>query len=217
MKIIELKIKGMTCPGCSAAVVKLTDELPGITSKTINHATDSGVFEFDEQQISAQDIIAKINEGHYKVDLPAGIKQIDKPLPACPVCGQAGKKVFNSVFQSNLKPDSFRKINMEQTHYICYNPDCDNVYYNETGLQIHHDELKRPLWYKKAAQHKIICYCNNIDKEQIKTAVQKHGLETWEDITGFYRKKPIEKCEILNPTGYCCRETFDKVVGKMKS
>ena len=48
MKIIELRIKGMTCPSCSAAVEKITDELEGIKSKTINHATDCGVFEFDE-------------------------------------------------------------------------------------------------------------------------------------------------------------------------
>jgi Cu+-exporting ATPase len=59
-KIMELKINGMTCPSCSAAVEKLTAELPGIESKTINHATDSGIFEFDETVISEQEIIAKI-------------------------------------------------------------------------------------------------------------------------------------------------------------
>lgn len=42
MKNIALKIKEMTCPGCSAAVEKLTDELSGIKSKIINHATDKG-------------------------------------------------------------------------------------------------------------------------------------------------------------------------------
>jgi hypothetical protein len=42
-----------------------------------------------------------------------------------------------------------------------------------------------------------------------------HQLTTWEGITSHYRKKVIEKCEILNPTGYCCRNTFAKVASKL--
>jgi len=217
MKIIELKIKGMTCPSCSAAVEKITDELEGIKSKTINHATDSGVFEFDEKVISDKEIITKINEGHYKVDLPEGMEvTISDNLPPCPTCNKIGKKVFNSVFRSNVKSDSLQKIDMNKQNYICYNSDCETVYYDDNKTTISHSELKREIWFKKVAKRKIICYCNNIDKEQIREAIKIHNLETWEDITSHYRKKVIEKCEVLNPTGYCCRETFDKVVNKLK-
>ena len=76
--------------------------------------------------------------------------------------------------------------------------------------------LRREIWFKKSSKKKTICYCNNIDREQIKEAVQIYGLKTWEEITSHYRTNVIEKCELLNPTGACCRETFDKVVDKMK-
>jgi copper chaperone CopZ/bacterioferritin-associated ferredoxin/CRISPR/Cas system-associated endoribonuclease Cas2 len=217
MKIIELRIKGMTCPSCSAAVEKITDELEGIKSKTINHATDSGVFEFDENIISEKEIIAKINEGHYKVDIPEGMEiTVLADIPPCPTCNKIGKKVFNSVFKSNVKPASLQKIDMKKQNYICYNSDCETVYYNENKMIIDHSELKREVWFKKVAKRKIICYCNNIDKEQIREAIKNYNFESWEDITSHYRKKVIEKCEVLNPTGYCCRDTFDKVVNKLK-
>ena len=217
MKIIEFKIKGMCCPSCSAVVEKLTDELEGIKTKTINPATDSGVFEFDENIISEEEIIAKINEGHYKVDIPAGMRITRlSDIPPCPSCNKIGKKVFNSVFKSNLKAESLQKIDMKMQNYICYNPDCKTVYYNENKMIIKHSELKREIWFKKVAKRKIICYCNNIDKEQIREAIEKYDLESWEDITSHYRKKVIEKCEVLNPTGYCCQDTFDKVVNELK-
>ena len=217
MKIIELKIKGMTCPSCSAAVKNLIGELSGIKSRTINHATDSGIFEFDENIISEKEIIAKINEGHYKVDLPESMDIfISDNVPTCPTCNNTGKKVFSSVFKSNIKPASLQKLDINEQNYICYNSDCETVYYNEKKITINHSELKREIWFKKVAKRKIICYCNNIDKEDIKKAIQEYNLETWGEITSHYSKKVIEKCEILNPTGYCCRETFDKVVSKLK-
>jgi copper chaperone CopZ len=154
-KIIALKINGMTCPSCSSAVEKLTADLPGIKSKTINHATDSGIFEFDETVISEQEIIAKINEGHYKVD---GREQIvvktKNDAPPCPACGKTGQKVFNSVFKSNVKPESFSKIDLNGSNYICFNSDCEIAYYDEADLRINQSELKRPLWFKKLLRKK---------------------------------------------------------------
>lgn len=217
MKIIELKIKGMTCPSCSAAVEKITDELKGIKSKTINHANDSGIFEFDEEIITEKEIISKINEGHYKVDIPKGMKiNILDKVPSCPRCNKIGEKVFNSVFNSIVKSESLTKIDMNKQNYICFNSDCDTIYYDDNKMSIELSELKREIWFKKSAKRKIICYCNNIDKEDIRNAIKNYNLETWEEITSHYRKKVIEKCEKLNPTGYCCRETFNKVVHKLK-
>ncbi len=217
MQTVELKIKGMTCPSCAVAVSKLTDELKGIKTKTINFAANSGLFVFDENVLSVEEIISKINESHYKVD-SNGISKIynSEKIVNCPTCNKKGKKVFNSVFKSNVKAESFSKIDLNGDNYICFNPDCETVYYNDKGLVIHYSELKREIWFKNFAERKIICYCNNIDREQINLALKDHNLETWEEITSHYRKKVIEKCEILNPTGYCCRETFDKEVKKFK-
>ena len=215
MKIIHLKIKGMTCPSCSVAVERQLNELDGIASQYINHVTDSGKISFDENVITKDQIIAKINEGHYKV---AGFENITNAIevPACPTCGESGQFVPNSVFKSNLKPDYFKQIDMAQKYFACMNPTCKTAYYSN-NFTIPFNGLKRELWYKSYSQQKIICYCNNIDREQIKSAAQQQGLKTWEQITGYYRKKPIEKCEQLNPTGLCCRDKFDEVVRKFKN
>ncbi len=215
MKTIKLNIKGMTCPGCSAAVGKLVEQLDGIRHKEINHVTDDAKIEFDENIISPEEIIAKINEGHYKVvgqeDL---VNQVHIPL--CPECNKKGALVPNTIFRAMLKPEVSSFIKAGKEHFICLNPDCNTAYYNE-DLNIDKADLRREIWFKKGTERKIICYCNNIDREQIKDAVQNHHLETWEEITSHYRKKVIEKCERLNPTGYCCRSTFNKVVHKFKA
>ncbi|RUT79717.1 cation transporter [Ancylomarina longa] len=212
LKILELKIEGMTCPSCSAAVERCLDELEGIQEKIVDHHTDSGKIAFDESIISEEEIIAKINEGHYKV---AGFENIENALviPECPECAKSGQLVPNTVFQSNLKTESLRKINLGTKNFICFNPDCKIAYYNEE-IKIDLSELKRELWFKKGSKRKIICYCNNIDSEQIKEAILNHQLTTWEEITSHYRSKVLEKCEIINPTGYCCRANFKKEIDK---
>jgi len=214
MKKIEITIKGMTCPSCSATVNRLVDELEGIKSKNINHVTDSGLFEFDENVITEEQIIAKINESHYKVDTDKVIIENTIEIPKCPICDVSGQLVPNTVFNSNLVAESKPKINLEKQNYICLTPECKIAYYNDE-ITINISELKRELWYKNGTKKKIICYCNNIDKSQIKDAVTNHNLTTWEEITSHYRKKVIEKCELLNPTGLCCRNTFSKVVDKI--
>ena len=129
----------------------------------------------------------------------------------CPICSEKGQKVVNTVFKSNLKPDSFKKIDLDVNNYICLNSKCEIAYYNEK-IQININELRRELWFKTSSKRKIICYCNNIDEEQIEEAVNEHNLTTWNEITSHYRKKVIENCENLNPTGHCCRKNFDETV-----
>ncbi len=102
-------------------------------------------------------------------------------------------------------------IHNDKDHYLCMNPGCKTAYFGNE-IEIYTSLLRKPIWFKNEATRKIICYCNNIDREQIKEAVKHHGLTSWEEITAFYRPKVIEKCEVFNPTGLCCRETFAKTV-----
>ena len=137
------------------------------------------------------------------------------PTPTCPSCKKEGDLVPNTVLRSNVKIQNKDKINLNTDNYICMNPDCNVAYYNSNGT-IHKDELKRELWYKTGTERVIACYCNNIDTEQLKDAVVNHNLSSWKEICGHYRVKVIEKCEILNPTGLCCRKTFRSMVEEVK-
>ena len=204
----------MSCAGCSAAVENKLTELAGIKKNEINHKSNSGKISFDENLVSEEEIIAKINETHYKV---VGREDVQNSIqiPECLTCHKSGELVPNTVFKSILKRDNGHLIDLNTKNYICINPDCETAYYSEDS-QISHDALRREIWFKKAAKNKIICYCNNINGKQIKDAVQNHNLETWEEITDHYRTKVIERCEYFNPTGNCCRETFNKKVEEIK-
>jgi len=219
MKVIKLKIKGMTCSSCSASVERLISDLEGLKSQKISHETDSGDFVIDENLLTVEELIKRINHGHYKVDIAEKENlQYQIEITKCPVCKESGQLVPNSVFKSNLKQGGINKINLEANNYICLNPTCSVAYYSEKNkLTICKSELKRELWFKKGTERKIICYCNNIDVEQIEKAVNEYSLTTWEQVVSKYRSKAIEKCEILNPTGYCCREIFDNVVKQIKT
>lgn len=215
MKIVKLKIKGMTCPSCSASVERLVNKLDGVKEQNVSHENDLGVFTIDESVLSESELIAKINEGHYKVEMSEKIIPAEKTIPPCPVCNNSGRLVPNTVFKSILKAESKQKVNLEAENYICMDADCLVAYYTGKNT-ITKDELKRELWYKKGTKTVLACYCNNIDAKQLKDAISQYNLTSWEEITSHYRKKVIEKYETLNPKGYCCRNNFDKLVKEVK-
>ena len=219
LETIKLTIKGMTCPSCSASVERLVDMLDGLESRTISHEMDSGEFTFDSYLLDETTLVAKINEGHYKVDnaFASGFT-FEAPIPACPNCGRKGQQVPNTVFASNVKGEFLKNINAEIDNFICMNANCDVAYYNNKNKDVvMKNELKRELWFKHGTERVIACYCNNVDTEQVKDAIVNQNLSKWEDVMRHYRTKVIEKCETLNPTGYCCRSTFDKMVKDIKT
>jgi hypothetical protein len=93
--------------------------------------------------------------------------------------------------------------------------ECPVSYFNEKGAPVFKvDDIKVPLWYKNSAAKKTACYCNNITFEQVREQVLKEGKKGWKEIVGAYRKKPMCKCDLLNPRGNCCTEVFYDVVNK---
>ncbi len=68
MKIIELKIKGMTCDNCVATIERYFKNKAGIAEMKISYPKGNGIFTFDENELSEKDIIKTINNtGHYRV------------------------------------------------------------------------------------------------------------------------------------------------------
>jgi len=209
----------MSCSSCSRSVEKQVEQLEGIISKTVDHATDSGQFIIDESKLSETKLITTINKGHYKVDLPERITTTqNKKIPECPTCHVAGAGVPNTVLRSNLRPETYKKTILEDDFYICMSPSCPSAYYTTQRNQlISKTELKRELYFKNGTEREIICYCNNVDINQVEEVVTKHNITDWDEAMGFYRNKVQEKCEILNPTGLCCRDLFDEVVDEINS
>lgn len=70
MKIISLKITGMTCDGCANGIKKNIALLNGISQNEVNYQKGKGNFSFDEKLVSKEKIIQEIEKtGHYKVEI----------------------------------------------------------------------------------------------------------------------------------------------------
>ncbi|MBW6481266.1 MAG: mercury(II) reductase [Bacteroidales bacterium] len=68
MKIVEFKIKGMTCDHCAQTIAKKFSEKDGITNHDISYPSGSGKFEYDPKKINKEEIAVLIDStGHYKV------------------------------------------------------------------------------------------------------------------------------------------------------
>jgi copper chaperone CopZ len=57
----ELKVEGMSCGHCTAAVERLVNDVPGVVSSTVSLPNDV-VIEFDETKTSLEDLKKTIND-----------------------------------------------------------------------------------------------------------------------------------------------------------
>ena len=219
IKTIQLPITGMSCSSCSRSLAKHIENLSGLISQDVNDQTNSGKFEFDNSVLSADALIAKINETHYKVDLPelATISVQKKEKTPCPTCNQGTETVPNTVLRSNVIPEIYKTLDLDATYHLCTNPICDAAYSTNGKVIAKVNEVKRELYFKISSTRKIICYCNNVDHDQVTAAVKDQGLSSWEEVMSHYRTRVQEKCEFLHPLGTCCREEFAEFVSHIES
>jgi Cu+-exporting ATPase len=64
---LTLPITGMTCANCVATIERNVKRLPGVTSATVNLASERAVIEFDPSTLGQQAIISKIRSVGYDV------------------------------------------------------------------------------------------------------------------------------------------------------
>lgn len=74
--------------------------------------------------------------------------------------------------------------------------------------------MKIPIWYKKDANPKYICYCNQVTEEQIINAVLNEGAKDIKDIVMLTGAMKKGKCEINNPLGKCCSPIIQETINK---
>lgn len=66
-KVTEFKIDGMTCQGCAEHVMYEVNKLPGIIKAIASFEKGNALVEFDESQVSQNNIESAINSTGYKV------------------------------------------------------------------------------------------------------------------------------------------------------
>ncbi|RSK26677.1 copper-translocating P-type ATPase [Bacillus sp. HMF5848] len=72
---IDLDIFGMTCAACSTRIEKVLNKMPGVSKAAVNLATESGTIEFDQAELSIDDIIKKVQGLGYDAKVKADRKE----------------------------------------------------------------------------------------------------------------------------------------------
>lgn len=67
LKSVEFKINGMTCHGCAEHVMYEVNKLPGIIKADASFEKKNALVEFDESQVSQNNIESAINSTGYKI------------------------------------------------------------------------------------------------------------------------------------------------------
>ena len=66
-EIIEVKVDGMTCAGCSTKVSSALTKVDGVKEQKVCHVSKHAVVEFDPKKVSSDKVIAAINQTGFKV------------------------------------------------------------------------------------------------------------------------------------------------------
>jgi len=134
----------------------------------------------------------------------------------CPICNGNTQQVKYITVKHFVKDDIINDL-YEGDYHICLNKDCDVIYFNENkNIILKRQHIKMPIWYKKDANPKYICYCNKVTEDEIINAVLVDGAEDIKDIIRLTGAMKNGKCETNNPIGKCCspiiKETIDKAL-----
>jgi bacterioferritin-associated ferredoxin len=125
----------------------------------------------------------------------------------CPLCDREGDPVKATTVKalSKTKDDI-----SDQTFRICLNPNCKVVYYSPENT-FTTDYVHVPIWYKRDAHPKYICYCANITEQQIIDAIEK-GAGSLREVIKITGAMQNCDCERKNPTGQCCAPQIQELL-----
>lgn len=126
----------------------------------------------------------------------------------CPICGYHAINVPLETIKYMTQME-----NLEGKYYICANPHCEAVYFNEQYIFNKCDIITK-VWYKSKMEDFIVCYCHNIKLVDIIKAVKAlKGNQNQEEILKYLDKK-IENNDCLhkNPVGTSCQPLMDNAI-----
>lgn len=69
LKIVKLKITGMTCAGCSNHVTQTLQSVKGVSKVELEYPGDVATIEFDATKTKTEDLIAAVEKINYKAEV----------------------------------------------------------------------------------------------------------------------------------------------------
>lgn len=120
------------------------------------------------------------------------------------MCNTKGFAV-SPVTVCHMVSDNLAEQITEDQYYLCLGENCQVAYFNEaSGFQVNVELLRVPIWFKKGADPKYICYCNRVTENDIINAVLHQGAKSMKDIVKLTGAMQNGQCLKNHPTGQCC-------------
>ena len=124
---------------------------------------------------------------------------------ACPVNKTEYVSVDIKTMLQHIKSPWLQSLN-EDAYYFCDDPDCNVVYFSNTGSTINKSELRTQVGIKEESPEALICYCFGVTK-----ALAHNDNELKAYVTQQTKEKNCA-CDIRNPSGRCCLKDFPKPI-----
>ncbi len=76
MEASKIPVKGMSCAVCAGSVEKVLQRQTGVANAAVNFANHSVYLDYDENQVSLEDLSIQVAEAGYELVLPSGDKTL---------------------------------------------------------------------------------------------------------------------------------------------
>lgn len=132
----------------------------------------------------------------------------------CPVCGNKGIFVENFTVKHMVSKELVEQVG-EDDYFLCMSYECDITYYNPKAcVKFTKQQLNVPIWFKKDANPKYVCYCSNVTEKQVINAVIKDGATNMQGVLKITGAMKNSNCRKNNPLGKCCHEVIQSAIDK---
>ena len=132
--------------------------------------------------------------------------------PTCPRCGARGRKVSHETPLALLRDEARAHLTDAPVRF-CRTPDCDVVYYAESGAPIFTTGDVRVTVYQKSSDpDRLVCYCFGHSVRAIEDEVAATGTSRVPDEITEACRAGRDDCPHKNPQGACCLGNVRQVV-----
>jgi hypothetical protein len=142
---------------------------------------------------------------------PSGSNEI---VTNCPGCRTRGANVELRTLKGLLTSAALPRL-QTVSHRFCKSPDCDVVYFDETGAAFRTTDVRTPIWQKSVGDDRTICYCFAETEAGLRADVERDTNSVIDRIRAHIEACRCA-CDIRNPRGVCCLGDLATIMKRLK-
>lgn len=119
----------------------------------------------------------------------------------CPNNGVEYREVWVITVMHQVR-HAWQRDTRGQKYYYCEDPECEIVYFSDSGSVIRKSEMRTSVGIKSQSADAPVCYCFGVTKADIETN------PAIKDFVAAQTKHGLCSCRTCNPSGRCCLKDF---------